>query len=215
MLSGAGKRTRTDSADQYGVGEVLLLAACAAARIGEVSAVRAADIDLATWTWTVRHQTTPSPGELTGKGTKGTDAPAAATNRRDQATRMSVARPQAYGPDVDGGRRGARPCPSQDRWPWVRCPTLTLGRFTNGRVTQLMEADTARHHPALPTPGPTGNRRGRTIPCAHLQGGGPTVVPRSEPFSGVVSWQPCDEAALDQLEHRQSRAASVRRDGEI
>jgi integrase len=46
-------------------------AACTAARIGEVSGVRVGDIDLGTWTWTVRRQTTTSPGGLIDKGTKG------------------------------------------------------------------------------------------------------------------------------------------------
>ncbi|MBB5629521.1 tyrosine-type recombinase/integrase [Sphaerisporangium krabiense] len=38
---------------------------------GEVAGVRAGDIDRASWTWTVRRQTTPSPGGLADKGTKG------------------------------------------------------------------------------------------------------------------------------------------------
>jgi integrase len=36
-----------------------------------VSGVRVDDIDRTTWTWTVRRQTTPSPGGLVDKGTKG------------------------------------------------------------------------------------------------------------------------------------------------
>src|SRR5262245_19619078 len=39
--------------------------------IGEVSGVRAGDIDARTWLWTVRRQTTPGPGGLIDKGTKG------------------------------------------------------------------------------------------------------------------------------------------------
>ncbi|RZU48868.1 phage integrase family protein [Krasilnikovia cinnamomea] len=54
-----------------GWGHVVTFAACTAARIGEVSGVRAADIDRRTWTWTVRRQTTPGPGGLIDKGTKG------------------------------------------------------------------------------------------------------------------------------------------------
>jgi integrase len=54
-----------------GWGDVVIFAACTAARIGEVSGVRAGDIDTATWTWTLRRQTTPSPGGLVDKGTKG------------------------------------------------------------------------------------------------------------------------------------------------
>jgi integrase len=54
-----------------GWGDVVLFAACTAARIGEVSGVRAGDIDRETWKWTVRRQTTPGPGGLIDKGTKG------------------------------------------------------------------------------------------------------------------------------------------------
>jgi integrase len=60
------------SADGYpGWGDVVVFAACTAARIGEVAGVRAGDIDRSAWTWTVRRQTTPSPGGLADKGTKG------------------------------------------------------------------------------------------------------------------------------------------------
>jgi integrase len=60
------------SADRFaGWGNVVIFAACTAARIGEVSGVRAGDIDRATWIWTVRRQTTPGPGGLLDKGTKG------------------------------------------------------------------------------------------------------------------------------------------------
>jgi integrase len=54
-----------------GWGDVVMFAAATAARIGEVSGVRAGDIDAATWLWTVRRQTTPGPGGLIDKGTKG------------------------------------------------------------------------------------------------------------------------------------------------
>ena len=54
-----------------GWGHVVMFAGCKAARIGEVSGVRAGDIDRRTWTWTVRRQTTPGPGGLIDKGTKG------------------------------------------------------------------------------------------------------------------------------------------------
>ncbi|MEU2619656.1 tyrosine-type recombinase/integrase [Streptomyces sp. NPDC007157] len=46
-------------------------AACTAARIGEVSGCRLGDIDTNHWIWTVRRQTTPAPGGLIDKGTKG------------------------------------------------------------------------------------------------------------------------------------------------
>ncbi|MET7808801.1 tyrosine-type recombinase/integrase [Micromonospora chersina] len=53
-----------------GWADVVIFAACTAARIGEVSGVRAGDIDRETWMWTVRRQTS-SPGGLIDKGTKG------------------------------------------------------------------------------------------------------------------------------------------------
>ncbi|MEU5339684.1 MULTISPECIES: tyrosine-type recombinase/integrase [unclassified Streptomyces] len=60
------------SHDQYrGWGDVVIFAACTAARIDEVSGCRVGDIDTAQWIWTVRRQTTPAPGGLTDKGTKG------------------------------------------------------------------------------------------------------------------------------------------------
>jgi integrase len=60
------------SADHFdGWGDVVIFAACTAARIGEVSGIRCADIDRDAWTWTVRRQTTPNPGGLIDKGTKG------------------------------------------------------------------------------------------------------------------------------------------------
>lgn len=54
-----------------GWADVVIFAACTAARIGEVSGCRAKDIDTDEWTWNVRRQTTPSPGGLVDKGTKG------------------------------------------------------------------------------------------------------------------------------------------------
>ncbi len=60
------------SKDRYqGWGDVTIFAACTAARIGEVSGCRVGDIDTRTWQWTVRRQTTPSPGGLADKATKG------------------------------------------------------------------------------------------------------------------------------------------------
>lgn len=50
---------------------MILFAACTAARIGEVSGCRVGDLNTDTWTWTVRRQTTTSPGGLIDKGTKG------------------------------------------------------------------------------------------------------------------------------------------------
>jgi integrase len=60
------------SAGQYaGWGDVVEFTACTAARIGETSGVRRADINRDTWIWNVRRQTTPGPGGLIDKGTKG------------------------------------------------------------------------------------------------------------------------------------------------
>lgn len=60
------------SADEYrGWSDVVVFAACTAARIGEVSGCRVKDIDTQTWLWKVRRQTTTSPGGLIDKGTKG------------------------------------------------------------------------------------------------------------------------------------------------
>jgi integrase len=60
------------SADRFGGwGDITIFAACTAARIGEVSGCRVGDIDTRSWLWTVRRQTTPSPGGLVDKGTKG------------------------------------------------------------------------------------------------------------------------------------------------
>ncbi|MBY8861130.1 site-specific integrase [Nocardia sp. CA2R105] len=60
------------SADQYPVwGDVVKFAACTASRIGEVSGCRVHDIDTEQWIWTLRRQTSPGPGGLKDKGTKG------------------------------------------------------------------------------------------------------------------------------------------------
>src|ERR1700722_2874062 len=60
------------SADHFtGWGEVFEFTACTAARIGETLGVRRADIGTKTWTWNVRRPTTPGPGGLMDKGTKG------------------------------------------------------------------------------------------------------------------------------------------------
>lgn len=60
------------SADKFaGWGDIVRFIACTAARIGEVSGVRRCDIDTKQWLWKVRRQTTPGPGGLIDKGTKG------------------------------------------------------------------------------------------------------------------------------------------------
>jgi integrase len=53
------------SADKYqGWGDAVIFEACTAARIGEVSGCLVRDINTDDWIWTVRRQTTPSPGGL-------------------------------------------------------------------------------------------------------------------------------------------------------
>ncbi|WP_431038358.1 tyrosine-type recombinase/integrase [Streptomyces sp. P6-2-1] len=93
-----------------GWGEVVLFAACTAARIGEVAGCRIGDIDTTQWIWTVRRQTTPAPGGLTDKGTKGKRArfvPIIEEIRPLVAQRILAA-----GPDPDArlftGPRGGR-----------------------------------------------------------------------------------------------------------
>jgi integrase len=54
-----------------GWGHIVMFAGATAARIGEVSGVRKEDINRDTWMWTVKRQTTPGPGGLIDKGTKG------------------------------------------------------------------------------------------------------------------------------------------------
>jgi integrase len=54
-----------------GWAHIVEFTACTAARIGETSGVRRADINRKAWTWNVRRQTTPAPGGVTDKGTKG------------------------------------------------------------------------------------------------------------------------------------------------
>jgi integrase len=71
-LTGLADALVARSADRFaGWGQVVIFAASTAARIGEVSGCRVGDIDTTTWTWTVRRQTTASPGGLVDKGTKG------------------------------------------------------------------------------------------------------------------------------------------------
>ncbi|RDI59615.1 tyrosine-type recombinase/integrase [Nocardia pseudobrasiliensis] len=63
------------SFDHYRVwGDVVMFAACTAARIGEVSGCRLRDIDTESWVWTIRRQTTMTRGGLIDKGTKGNRA---------------------------------------------------------------------------------------------------------------------------------------------
>jgi integrase len=98
------------SADRFaGWGEVVIFAACTAARIGEVSGVRRVDIDRDAWTWKVRRQTTPGPGGLIDKGTKGKRArtvPLIEEVRPLVARRLDVAAPDPMARLFTGPRGG-------------------------------------------------------------------------------------------------------------
>ncbi|MFI6959899.1 tyrosine-type recombinase/integrase [Nocardia sp. NPDC050408] len=59
------------SGNYQGWGDVVVFAACTATRIGEVSGCRVRDIDTDQWIWRLRRQTSPGPGGLKDKGTKG------------------------------------------------------------------------------------------------------------------------------------------------
>ncbi|MGA5704493.1 site-specific integrase [Peterkaempfera bronchialis] len=60
------------SHDEYeGWGDIVRFGGGTGARIGEISGVRAGDIDTTTWLWRVCRQTTTAPGGLIDKGTKG------------------------------------------------------------------------------------------------------------------------------------------------
>ncbi|MBH0776662.1 site-specific integrase [Nocardia sp. NEAU-351] len=60
------------SAGEYqGWGDAVMFEACTATRIGEVSGCRVRDIDTDLWLWTLRRQTTPGPGGMLDKRTKG------------------------------------------------------------------------------------------------------------------------------------------------
>ncbi|WP_227982724.1 site-specific integrase [Nocardia spumae] len=54
-----------------GWGDAVVFAACTAPRIGEVSGCRVGDIDTEQWVRTLRRQTTPGPGGMKDKRTKG------------------------------------------------------------------------------------------------------------------------------------------------
>ncbi|MFD4374312.1 tyrosine-type recombinase/integrase [Streptomyces sp. NPDC058486] len=106
----AGALVAASYGEYRGWGEVVLFAACTAARIGEVSGCRVGDINTTNWIWTVRRQTTPAPGGLVDKGTKG--------KRARQVPIIEEIRPLvaqrilAAGPDPDArmftGPRGGR-----------------------------------------------------------------------------------------------------------
>ncbi|MFE4171885.1 site-specific integrase [Streptomyces sp. NPDC056909] len=154
------------SHDHYrGWEEVVVFAAATAARIGEVSGVRVADIDTRTWIWiwTVRRQTTPAPGGLTDKNTKGKRArqvPLIEEIRPLVAERLLAAGPNPDARLFTGPRSG-------------RISTAVLRDATHWDevVTSLGHEHLRRHDlsPGSPTPAspPTSSARSPgTAPCS-------------------------------------------------
>lgn len=111
------------SAGRYrGWGDAVIFEACTAARIGEVAGCLVRDINTHEWIWTVRRQTTPSPGGLVDKNTKGKRArevPLIPAVRELVQRRMDVV---ASNPDARlfVGPRG-------EGSPQPRCATQPLG----------------------------------------------------------------------------------------
>jgi integrase len=103
------------SHDHYtGWGDAVTFAASTAARIGEVSGVRVKDIDHRHWIWTIRRQTTPSPGGLADKNTKGKVArrvPLIEEVRPMIARRLLIAGDNPDARLFTGPRGGASPPP--------------------------------------------------------------------------------------------------------
>ncbi|MET9174110.1 hypothetical protein ABZX64_24115 [Streptomyces misionensis] len=112
------------SHDQYrGWGDVVVFAACTAARIGEVSGCRVQDIDTDQWIWTVRRQTTPAPGGLTDKGTKGKRA-----RKGSPSSRRSVpSSPSASCPPAPNPTPACSPARAADASPPPSCATPPTG----------------------------------------------------------------------------------------
>ena len=96
-------------------------------RIGEVAGVRKGDIDRDRWIWTVRRQTTPGPGGLIDKATKGKRARKVPII--EEARELVARRLDAVG-EADArlftGPRGGR-----NSEPASRPPTTTLMLWRN------------------------------------------------------------------------------------
>jgi integrase len=120
-LDGLADALVARSADNFaGWGNVVRFTACTAARIGEVSGVRARDIDRAAWTWEICRQTTTTPGGLIDKGTKG--------KRRRLVPITSVNLwPSDWMPWVATPWRGCSPGRAGDGSPPPSCGTRLIG----------------------------------------------------------------------------------------
>nr|WP_232543903.1 tyrosine-type recombinase/integrase [Streptomyces buecherae] len=169
---------------------MVVFAACTAARIGEVSGCRVGDVDTTQWIWTVRRQTTPAPGGLTDKGTKGKRArkvPIVEEIRPLTAQRILSAgsHPDARlftGPRPRGGRISTAVPRDATHWDdvvtrlgyehlrrhdlrhtgltWFADAGVQLHRPPQHRRPRITD-----HHPALPAPGRTQahGRRGSAL----------------------------------------------------
>jgi hypothetical protein len=195
------------SADHFpGWGDITIFAACTAARIGEISGCRVSDIDTTHWLWTVRRQTTPSPGGLADKGTKGKRAPHRSADprgprhrppphrrRRHKARRPPVhrtqrrshhhRRPARRHPLGRGRRRPRLRTPPPTRAPPHRTDLAGRRRRPRTRPAQDRRARLPDHNPALPTPRPPDLRRRRRR--THRVPTRPAVPQRSPSRRGV------------------------------
>ncbi|WP_242704977.1 hypothetical protein [Streptomyces sp. IBTA2] len=142
------------SHDEYrGWGDVVIFAACTAARIGEISGCRIGDIDTTQWIWTVHRQTTPAPGGLTDKGTKGKRGPA----RFPSSRRSAPSSPSASCPPAPTRTPACSPAHEADASPQPSCATPHTGTtWSPSSATNTCAATTSGtpHSPGSPTPGP-------------------------------------------------------------
>ncbi|MCS0599809.1 hypothetical protein NX794_00930 [Streptomyces sp. LP11] len=126
------------SYNQYGGrGDVRLFAASTAARIGDVSGCRVADIDTNQWIWTVRRQTTPArPRRTHRQGHQGQASPESAHHRGDPPARASASSPPAQPPT-----RLCSPAHAQDASPPRSCATPPTGtRWSPASATSTCAA---------------------------------------------------------------------------
>jgi integrase len=79
------------SASRYlGWGDAAIFEACTAARIGEVAGCLVRDINTEEWIWTVRRQTTPSPGGLVGQKHQGQTGARSSVDRAHPRPRQAA-----------------------------------------------------------------------------------------------------------------------------
>ena len=118
----------TRSLGRYqGWGDAVIFEACTAARIGEVSGCLVRDLNTEEWIWTVRRQTTPSPGGLVDKNTKGKRArevPLIDAIRDLVDRRMDLA---GHDPDARLPMLDCSPVPGADVSPPPPCATPRHG----------------------------------------------------------------------------------------